>query len=81
MPNKKESDNATRASIKREMAKPRKSNSVRIAELNLDAQRIPGQARAAMIGTVDKVRSLRRNQRERCRLRWTCIEISTLKIR
>jgi len=68
MPNKKESDNATRASIKREMAKPRKSKSVRIAELNLDAERIPGQARAAMIGTVDKNPSRRRNQREKVQI-------------
>jgi hypothetical protein len=55
MLNKKESDNATRASIKKEMAKPRMAKSVRIAELNLHAKRIPGQARTTVPGTVDKI--------------------------
>jgi hypothetical protein len=69
MPNKKESDNATRASIKKEMAKPRMPKSVRIAELNLDAERIPGQARATMIGTVDKIIfPLRRDQPEKVQI-------------
>jgi len=53
MLNKKESDNATRASIKKEMAKPRMAKSVRIAELKLDAERT-GQARTTVRGTVDK---------------------------
>jgi hypothetical protein len=43
---KKQSDNATRASIKKEMAKPRMAKSVRIAELNLGgtgkARTVPG---------------------------------------
>lgn len=33
---KKEPGNATRASVKKEMAKPRMAKSARIAELNLD---------------------------------------------
>jgi hypothetical protein len=52
--NKKESDNATRASIKKEMAKPRMAKSVRIAELNSAAERT-GQVRTTVPGTVDKV--------------------------
>jgi hypothetical protein len=54
MSTKKESDNATRASIKKEMAKPRMAKSVRIAELNLDAERT-GKARTTVPGTVDKI--------------------------
>jgi hypothetical protein len=51
---KKESDNATRASIKKEMAKPRMAKSVRIVELNSAAERT-SQARTTMPGTVDKI--------------------------
>jgi len=47
MLNKKESDNATRASIKKEMAKPSMAKSVRTSELNLDAERVPGQGHPA----------------------------------
>ena len=54
MLNKKESDNATRASIKKEMAKPRMAKSVRVAELILDAERTR-QARTTVRGTVDKI--------------------------
>jgi hypothetical protein len=35
-------DNATRDSVKKEMAKPRMSKSARIAELNMDTLRTPG---------------------------------------
>jgi hypothetical protein len=52
---KKEPDNATHASVKKEMAKPRMAKSVRIAELNLDTARIPDQPSATMRGTVDKI--------------------------
>jgi hypothetical protein len=45
MLNRRESDNATRASIKKEMAKPRMAKSVRTAELNLEAERVSGRAR------------------------------------
>jgi hypothetical protein len=53
MLNKKESDNATRASIKKEMAKPRMAKSVRVAELILDAERTSRQG--PVRGTVDKI--------------------------
>jgi hypothetical protein len=52
---KKESGNSTRASVKKEMAKPRMARSARIAELNLDTARIPEQPSVAMPGTVDKI--------------------------
>ena len=52
---KKEPGNATRASVKKEMAKPRMARSARIAELNLDTARIPEQPSATMPGTVDKI--------------------------
>jgi hypothetical protein len=52
---KKEPDNATHASVKKEMAKPRMARSARIAELNLDTARTPEQPSAVMPGTVDKI--------------------------
>jgi hypothetical protein len=52
---KKEPGNATHASVKKEMAKPRMARSARIAELNLDTVRIPQQPSAIMRGTVDKI--------------------------
>jgi hypothetical protein len=52
---KKESGNATRASVRKEMAKPRMARSARVAELNLDTARIPEQPSATMPGTVDKI--------------------------
>jgi hypothetical protein len=55
MSNEKESDRATRASIKKEMGKPRMAKSARTAELDLDRERVPGQARAALPGTVNKI--------------------------
>jgi len=67
--NKKESDNATRASIKKEMAKPRMAKSARRAELNLDAERVPGQARVTLSGTVNKIiASLRTIQPEKAQI-------------
>jgi hypothetical protein len=69
MLNKKESDNATRASIKKEMAKPRMAKSVRTAELNLDAERVPGQGRITLPGTVNKIiASLRTIQPEKAQI-------------
>jgi hypothetical protein len=47
--------NATRASVKKEMAKPRMARSAKIAELNLDAARTPEQPSVTMPGTVDKI--------------------------
>ena len=52
---KKKTGNSTGASVKKEMAKPRMSRSVRIAELNLDTARIREQPSIAMPGTVDKI--------------------------
>jgi hypothetical protein len=66
MLNEKESDRATRASIKKEIAKPRMAKSARTAELNLDTERVPGQARATLPGTVNKIiASLRTTQPEK----------------
>jgi len=50
-----ESGTATRASVRKEMAKPRMARSARIAELNLDTTRISEQPSATMPGTVDKI--------------------------
>src|ERR1700685_991109 len=50
-----ELDNATRASVRKEMAKPRMARSARIAELDLDTERIPEQPSAILPGTVDKI--------------------------
>ena len=52
---RKNPSNATRASVKKEMAKPRMARSARIAELNLDTARIPEQPSTTMPGTVDKI--------------------------
>jgi len=52
---KKEHVNVTRASVKKEMAKPRMARSARITELNLDKARIPEQRSTTMPGTVDKI--------------------------
>ena len=46
---------AIRASVKKEMAKPRMARSARIAEMNLDSARIPEQPRTSLPGTVDKI--------------------------
>jgi hypothetical protein len=51
----KESDNAIRASVRKEMAKPRTAKSARITELNLETARIPEEPSITMLGTVDKV--------------------------
>jgi len=69
MLNKKESNIATRASIKKEMAKPRMAKSAREAELNLDAERVPGQPRVTLPGTVNKIiASLRTIQPEKAQI-------------
>jgi hypothetical protein len=52
---KKQLRDATRESVKKEMAKPRMARSARIAELKLDAARIPEQSSATMSGTVDRI--------------------------
>jgi len=52
---KKEPGNATRARIRKEMAKPRMARSARIAELKLDTTRIPELPSVTMPGTIDKI--------------------------
>jgi hypothetical protein len=52
---RKKIGNATRASVTKEMAKPRMARSARIAELKLDTARIPEQPSITMPGTVDKI--------------------------
>jgi hypothetical protein len=52
---KKNTDDASRASVKLEMAKPRMARSARIAELNLETARIRERPSVSMPGTVDKV--------------------------
>jgi hypothetical protein len=52
---KKESDNATLSTVKKEMAEPRMARSARIAEQNLDTARTPEQPSATLSGTVDKI--------------------------
>jgi uncharacterized protein YfaS (alpha-2-macroglobulin family) len=52
---KKEKGDATRESVKKEMAKPRIARSARIAELKLDAARIPERPSTTMSGTVDRI--------------------------
>jgi hypothetical protein len=52
--------NATRANVKKEMAKPRMARSARMAELNLHTARIQEQPSTTMPGTVSKIISTRR---------------------
>jgi hypothetical protein len=52
---KKELLDATRASVKREMAKPRMSKSARIMQRDLATVRIPKQANANFGRTVAKI--------------------------
>jgi hypothetical protein len=52
---KKELRNATRADVKKEMAKPPMARSARIAELNLDTARNIEQPSTTMAGTVKKI--------------------------
>ena len=69
MKRKKEPGNATRVSVKKEMAKPRMARSARITELNLDTARIPEQPTITMPGTVDKIiPSLRPGQPEKVQI-------------
>jgi uncharacterized protein YfaS (alpha-2-macroglobulin family) len=52
---KKKRDNATRAGVKKEMAKPRIAKSAKIAELKLNTARIPEQPSTTVPGVVDKI--------------------------
>jgi hypothetical protein len=51
----KEPGDATRASVRTEMARPRMARSARIAALNLDPTRTPEPPSATVAGTVDKI--------------------------
>jgi hypothetical protein len=48
-------DNATRASVRKEMMRPRTSRSARIGALKLDASRNPEPPSTTISGTVDKI--------------------------
>jgi hypothetical protein len=50
-----ELNNATRASVRKEMEKPRMARSARMAELNLDTVRIREHPSVTMPGAVDKI--------------------------
>jgi hypothetical protein len=66
---KKKPSDSTRASVVKEMAKPRMARSARIGERNLDAERIPEQPRATMPGTVDRIiPASRPSRRERAQI-------------
>jgi hypothetical protein len=52
---KKKPSDSTRASVSKEMAKPRMAKSARIGERNLDTARIPEPPRTSMAGTVNKI--------------------------
>jgi hypothetical protein len=62
-------DNSTRASVQKEMAKPRTARSARITELNLDTARIPEKPSTTIPGTVNKIiPSLRPSQPEKAQI-------------
>jgi hypothetical protein len=66
---KKKSDNSTRASVTKEMAKPRITKSAKIAERRLDTARIPEQSSTTLPGTVDKIiPALHSSQSERAQI-------------
>jgi hypothetical protein len=60
---KNKSGEATRASVRKIMAKPRMARSARIAERNLDASRIAEDPSITMLGTVDRIISSPRPSR------------------
>jgi hypothetical protein len=51
----KDSGKATRASVRKEMAKPRMARSAKVAELNLDPARTHEQPSVTMAGRVDRI--------------------------
>src|SRR5580704_16910939 len=58
----REAGDATRASVKKEMARPRMSKSARIMERSLDTGRIPKPPSTTMPGTVNKIIPSRRQK-------------------
>jgi hypothetical protein len=65
---KKVPADATRASVKKEMAKPRMARSARIAERNLDTARVPEQSSTTMPGTVNKIIPARPRRPEKAQI-------------
>jgi hypothetical protein len=66
---KKERGDSTRASVAKEMAKPRMARSARIAERNLDTERIQEQPSTTMPGSVKKIiPSVGRSQPEKAQV-------------
>jgi hypothetical protein len=66
---KKNAANELRASVMKEMAKPRMARSASIAELNLNTAQIPEQPSVTMSGNVDKIiPSLRPSQPEKAQI-------------
>lgn len=57
---KKQSDETTRASVEKEMAKLRVAKSARVAELKLDVSRTPEPASTTVPGTVVEIIASRR---------------------
>ena len=51
----REAGDATRAGVKKEMARPRMAKSARITQRNLDTGRIPEHPSTTIPGTVDKI--------------------------
>jgi hypothetical protein len=51
----KRSEKATRTGVEKEMAKPRVTRSARIAQLNLDTDRMPESPSTVMPGTVTEI--------------------------
>lgn len=66
---KKESNEATRAIVTKEMEKPRMARSARIVELKLDAARIPKQLSVTLPGTVQIIPSPGPSQPEKAQIR------------
>jgi hypothetical protein len=52
---RKKIGNTTRASVNKEMAKPRMARSTRITELNMDTSRLLERPSVTMPGTVEKI--------------------------
>jgi hypothetical protein len=52
---RKKTGNASHASVKREMAKPRMARSARLAELEFNNGRIPEHPSTTMSGTAEKI--------------------------
>jgi len=66
---RKELENATRASVEKEMAQPRMARSAKIAELKLDTARIPEhRPSTTMPGTVDKIIASKASRPEKAQI-------------